>query len=118
LKVDFDLHLPEPESLPPLPERVSQAPTPVARTQTARQAPVQASNPSWLSVSDLSLEAPDPVQTSTTMPQDPHALRLELAGALWQQGLTQTARVLVREVMVQANPDLAEQARRWLDERG
>ena len=118
LKVDFDLHLPEPESLPPLPERVSQAPTPVARLQTARQAPVQASNPSWLSVSDLSLEAPDPVQTSTTMPQDPHALRLELAGALWQQGLTQTARVLVREVMVQANPDLAEQARRWLDERG
>jgi pilus assembly protein FimV len=115
---DFDLNLPAADDLQPLPEAVHQAPTAVQRSNPtsplAEPAPSAAGTP----LAGLSLELGSPPQASEGLAsQDPHAVRLDLARALWQQGQTKTARVLAREVMNSAPPALAQAARSWLDDR-
>ena len=44
-------------------------------------------------------------------------LRWDLVQALWDRGLTQTARVLARELQDQATPEWSQRAQQWLDER-
>lgn len=112
LAVDFDLNLPSAEQLPPLPDRVHAAPTPVQRTRVSNPSgpaePPRTADP----MAGLSLDLP-----ATEWPQDPHEQRLALAEALWAQGLSHTARVLAREVMTQAPMPWSDRARDWLNER-
>lgn len=111
-KPDFDLDLPAADALQPLPE-VSQAPTAVQRRNAPTPEPVTfqaVGSP----LAGLSLDLDDPPAPDLG---DPHAVRWALAQALWQQGQTQTARVLAREVMNAAPASLAQAARHWLDQR-
>jgi hypothetical protein len=115
-KPDFDLNLPATEALQPLPEAVHQAPTAVQRrsaVDTGSSAPTADGVP-WAGLS-LELNAPDTPQGLDS--DDPHAVRLALAQALWHNGQTKTATVLAREVMNSAPPALAQAARTWLDQR-
>lgn len=119
LRVDFDLDLPRVDDLPPLPADLLRPPTPVTRPNAApasSQGPGVGADPMaglTLDLNDLGPVAAPP----EPLPTDPWALRLALAQALWAQGLTQTARVLAREVAAQAPAEVAQSARAWLDER-
>ena len=107
LNVDFDLNLPQADSLPPLPASVHQAPTPVVKDPASGFASVTP----WTEVTlDFS-------QASPPTSDDPESARLDLAQALWDRGLTQTALVLAREVAANARAATAQRARLWLDER-
>ncbi len=112
LAVDFDLNLPSADQLPPLPDQVHAPPTPVRRSQvTSPSGPAEATavrDP----MAGLSLDLP-----ATELPLDPHEQRLALAEALWAQGLSNTARVLARDVMTQAPLPWSDRAREWLNER-
>jgi FimV-like protein len=115
-KPDFDLDLPAAEDLQPLPADVNQSPTAVPRSAPSFQTqamPMGLATP----LAGVSLELDPPKLPDLIDHHDPHAVRLALARALWQQGQTQTARVLAREVMNSAPPALAQAARSWLDER-
>ncbi|MDI9330244.1 MAG: FimV/HubP family polar landmark protein [Alphaproteobacteria bacterium] len=111
LKVDFDLNLPGPDSLPPLPESVHRAPTPVVRASTA--VPTASAFTPGNPMAGLSLELTD----QTDLPADANEVRWELIQALWQRGMTETARVLARELQEQAPPEWSQCAHMWLDER-
>lgn len=121
LRVDFDLNLPRVDELPPLPAEVLQPPTRVARS-TPAQAVITGSPVGANPMAGLSLDLPDlgsgaAAASGPEWPNDPWALRLTLAQALWGRGLTQTALVLAREVAAQAPAAQAQSARVWLDER-
>ena len=107
LNVDFDLNLPQADSLPPLPASVHQAPTPVIK----ESAPGSAAATPWSEVTLDFSQAPPPTS------DDPESIRLDLAQALWDRGLTQTALVLAREVAAGASAPTAQRARQWLAER-
>ena len=95
------------DSLPPLPASVHQVPTPVVTDP----APGFASVTPWTEVTLNFSQASPPTS------DDPESARLDLAQALWDRGLTQTALVLAREVAANARAATAQRARLWLDER-
>jgi pilus assembly protein FimV len=107
LNVDFDLNLPHADSLPPLPASVHHAPTPVIKDTVAGSAPVKP----WTEVTL------DFAQASPPASDDPESVRLDLAQALWDRGLTQTALVLAREVAAGASASTAQRGSQWLAER-
>ncbi len=118
LKVDFDLDLPPTEALPPLPESVHQAPTPALRAHRGEgsDSPVSPFNPSQ-AMAGLSLDLPSNPEQARQASPDEYAVRWALVQALWDRGLTQTARVLARELQDQAPAEWSNAARQWLNER-
>ena len=116
LQVDFDLSLPSAESLPPLPDSVHQKPTAVHRVITPTSS--SPADPNFRPVNPMagiSLDLPG-AETGLSA-NERFELRWDLVQALWDRGLTQTARVLARELQDQATPEWSQRAQQWLDER-
>jgi FimV-like protein len=122
LKVDFDLNLPGEQDLPPLPSALDAPPTPATPSARAASAQGLAPQAAGMPLAGLSLDLDDlsgfPSWMSKSVPQDPMQLKWSLAQALWLAGKPRTALVLAREVAADGSGELAQSARRWLDERG